>query len=59
MSTAGTDDFVEIVVPVTFLQHGEAGDSYLYDWEINYFLKIIFYFFIVTMTHFHILLCYE
>ena len=24
MSTAGTDDFVETVVPVTFLQHSEA-----------------------------------
>jgi hypothetical protein len=25
MSTAGTDDFVETVVLVTFLQHGEAS----------------------------------
>jgi hypothetical protein len=27
MSTAGTDDFVETVVPVTHLQHGEARQA--------------------------------
>ena len=27
MSTAGIDDFVETVVPVTFLQHGEASQA--------------------------------